>query len=306
MQPITIFRGTSGLNTVADPARIPMTKSVINDVAEAVNVTVDNHARVSRRKGFTSVQSGSFHSLYCDGGDCFVAKSFASGGDSIYRIDTSYAIQGIRSGMTRGARVSWKQVGDEIYYCNGFERGIIKDGVSRVWSVGIYHGVDTDIRFNVPDTMKHIETHSGRMFASAGKVLWWSEPFRYDLFNMAEGFVQFNTNIRMVKAVAGGLYVGTERNTYFISGLLPNEFQLRKVASFPPVEWTDTIDMVEGIEVGAGGQGLCALWASTEGAILGTPSGQIINLNKEKIIYPENVSKGFGGLMGYNFIHGVE
>jgi hypothetical protein len=38
MQPITIFRGTSGLNTVADPARIPMTKSSINDVAEIVNM----------------------------------------------------------------------------------------------------------------------------------------------------------------------------------------------------------------------------------------------------------------------------
>lgn len=281
-----------------------MTQSGVNDVAEAVNITIDQYNRPSRRKGFYLLQSGDFHSLYCDGGDCFVAS-----GDAIFRVSmltsTTIALQGIRSGMTRGSRVAWTQVGDETYYSNGFERGIIKDGVSRVWSVGDYHGPDTNMSFTVPDNITHLETNSGIMFASSGPVLWWSEPFRYDLFNMTEGFVVFNTAVRMIKAVAGGLFIGTGKNTYFLSGLLPSEFQLVKIANFPPVEWSDAIDYVEGLEVGMQIQGLCALWASPEGAILGTPSGQIINLDKDKIIYPENVTHGFGGLMGYHFIHGM-
>jgi hypothetical protein len=311
MNPIIIYRGSSGLNTVVDPTRILINRAGVNDIAEAVNITIDSTGRVSRREGFVNVVSGTgFHSLFCDGGDCFIARSFHNDGDAIYRVvnhgENSFTLQGIRSGMTQQARISWCQVGDETYYCNGFERGIIKDGVSRVWFLGDYHGVDTTIRFDIPEGMKHIAAFAGRMFASAGNVLWWSEPYRYDLFPMAENFAQFNTNIRLLKPVAGGLYVGTERNTYFIIGLLPNEFQLNKIASFPPIEWTDAVDYVDGSEIGLQVQGLCALWASIEGAILGTPTGQIINLNKSKIVYPESVTKGFGGLMGYHFLHGME
>ncbi len=301
MKPITVFRGTTGLNTVADPARIPMRKGNVNDVAEAVNITIDQYFRSSRREGFTLLQSGSYHSLYCDQGDCFVAR-----GDAIFRVGTDFSLQGIRSGMTENARIAWMQDGNKTYYTNVFERGIIEDGVSSPWVVGTYHGPATVRGFAVPVGMKHLCIHAGRMFASTGKVLWWSEPFRFDLFNQAESFAQFHSNIRLIKAVAGGVFVGTERSTHFLSGSQPMEFQARKVANFPPVEWSDSIEYVEGTDIGMQEQGLCALWASIEGAVLGTPSGQIVNLNKEKIIYPENVTQGFGGLKGYHFIHGME
>lgn len=108
----------------------------------------------------------------------------------------------------------------------------------------------------------------------------------------------------MVKQVAGGVYVSTERDTFFVTGGKPNEFQQRHVANFPALEWADAIEYVDGGALGFD-PGLCVLWVSTEGAILGTPGGQIFNLTKEKIIYPEDVKTGFGCLMGYNFIHGA-
>lgn len=303
MDTIAVFRGTSGLNTVADPARIPMTKSGVNDVAEIVNMTVDQYGRPSRRKGFKLLLSGDFHSLFCDRGDCFVAKNIGSDG-AIYRVSKTstdvYALQGIRSGMTMGAKISWLQVGNKTYYANGFERGYIVDGISYAWNVGEYHGIDADKRFSIPENILHLAEHSGCLFASSGNILWWSEPFRYDLFNMTEGFVQFGEAIRMVRPVDGGVYIGTEKNTFFLTGNRPSEFTAHKIAQFGVIEWSDAT------EYSPQESGLCAVWVSPEGAMLGTPSGQIVNLNKSKVIYPEQVNKGFGCMVGYHFIHGME
>jgi len=301
--PITIFRGTSGLNIVADPARIPMTEAGINDVAEIVNMRIDQYNRPSRRPGFSLLQAGSFHSLFCNTEDCFVIQTRATD-DAIMQVAADGSLSGLRSGLTSGHKMSWAQHGDKTYYSNGIDRGIITSGSSGAWDVGTYHGPETNRNFTIPESMTHLQIHSGRMFASVGKVLWWSELFRFDLFNLADSFVQFNTGIRMIKPVDGGLYISSGRNTYFLSGLSPEDFTLHKVASFPAVEWSDAIEYVDGGDIGYD-PGLCALWASTEGAILGTPSGSIINLTKTKIVYPENVSTGFGALIGYEFIHGM-
>lgn len=301
MNPITIFRGTSGLNTVADHARIPTTKSGINDVAEAVNITIDQYGRPSRRKGWSRLGAGNYHSVFCDGGDCFVAS-----GGAIFKVNSDHSLTGIRSGMTEGAGISWKQTGDKTYYANGFERGYIENGVSYVWKAGEYHGPATNKRFTVPNEIKHLEEYSGRMFASANNVLWWSEPFRYDLFDLTRSFVQFSDKIRMIKSVDNGLFVGTDKNIYFLSGSVPSEFQLRVLSGFPAIEGSCSTDYVEGSDIGFQESGLCAVWASIEGAIIGAPSGQIKNLNKGKVIYPEQVSKGFGCMVGYHFIHGMK
>jgi hypothetical protein len=143
------------------------------------------------------------------------------------------------------------------------------------------------------------------MFASSGPVLWWSEPFRFDLFNLAEGFAQFDSDIRMVRSVDGGLFVSSTTKTYFLTGLLPSEFAMKEVANFPAVEWSDANERVDGGDIGFN-PGLCIVWASREGAMIGTPDGMVINMTKEKIIYPEDVNKGFGALVGYEFIHGME
>ncbi len=303
MEPITIFKGTTGLNTVLDPVRIPIAENGINDVAEMVNLRIDESGRLSKRVGLNLLEAGDFHSLYCDNGDCFVAKNRTSD-TAIYQIAADGTTTGVRSGLQLGERIAFKQYIDKTYYTNGYETGIIAGGVSGLWEVGSYHGVTTDRSFDIPSKITHLEVHNGRMYASDNNTLWWSEPFRFDLFDMARSFIMYGSKIRMVRQVAGGLYVSTERNTYFISGGKPDEFQQRKVASFPAVEWSAAIEYVDGGDLGFD-PGLCALWASPEGAILGAPNGQIVNLTKAKIIYPEDVKTGFGCLMGYNFIHGT-
>jgi len=142
------------------------------------------------------------------------------------------------------------------------------------------------------------------MLVSKENVLWWSEPYNFGLFDMAVSFVQFYTKIVMLAKVNGGLFLSTEKNTYFLAGRDPGQWQAQKVAGYPAIEWTNTI--AEASDIGAELPGQYAVWVSREGVILGAPDGNIVNLNKRKIIYPETVKSGFGGLIGTNFIHGVK
>lgn len=317
MKPFVIFRGSTGLNTVADPARIPISKNGINDVAEAVNVDIDQYYRISRRKGYSFVQAGKFHSLYCDiengysNNECFVVKTTAGVGDTLYQVGNDGSLTLIKSGLADGQRLSYAAYSDRTYYANGVDKGFVVDGINYDWTVGEYFGADTNRFFVIPDKLKHLEIFSGRLFASSENVLWWSEPFRPDLFCLAESFVQFKTNIRMIKGVnsldGGGLYISTENNSYFLSGSNPLEFGLKKVCNFPAIEWSAAQERVDTSAMGIEGSGLGVVWASTEGAMLGLAGGFVINLNKDKVIYPEIAAAGFGCIVGsFNFLHGMK
>ncbi len=301
MKPITIFTGGTGLNTVSDPVRIPVQQDGKSDLQVAVNVSIDQSFRVNSRKGVTKLQDGNFHSLFCDGGDCFVVK-----GDSLYQVAADGSLKGIRSGLTPGARMAFCQVGDRTYYTNEYELGVLQGGISSVWKKGTYVGPETNRVFDGPVPGRHLAEFSGRMFISQGNAIWWSELFDFGLFDRAGSFVQFHTSVRMMKPVDAGMFISTERNTYFLAGKNPKDWALRKVAGYPAVEWTDSIEYVNAADLGIETVGLCPVWASTEGAILGTPEGAVFNLNKKKVIYPENVNTGFGGFIGFNYIHGVK
>ena len=110
----------------------------------------------------------------------------------------------------------------------------------------------------------------------------------------------------MVKPVDGGLFVSTSKAIYFLEGLVPGDFTQKKRASYPALEWSDAIDYVNGTDIPEFEiEGLCALWTTPEGAMLGTPTGNLINLNKNKVIYPHG-TKGASLLRGLNFIHTIE
>lgn len=299
--PITIFRGTTGLNTVDDPARINFSENGLSDVTEIVNMTIDRSGRPMTRTGLTLLQSGNFHSLFCDHKDCFVVKD-----TSLYKVNNDYTLTGIRSGLTSGAKLDYVQFGEYTYYVNGFERGRIKDAVSSVWNQGIYTGVDTTKAFTGPISGEHIEVFNGRIFISSSNVIYWSELFNFDVFNHSENFVQFNSKILFIQAVDNGLYISTKRNVYFLRMMDTGKFMPILITPYPGIEWTNCKSNISPRELNLETFGYIVAWNSPEGAIIGMNNGFIMNLNKDKIIYPENVSTGFGSFMGYHYIHGME
>ena len=298
-----IYAASTGLNTVTDPTRINYdAETGISDLGVAINVTIDQTGWISRREGYSPVFNGDVHSLYSDGDLCvFVTDNV------LYQLLPGYSTASLTT-LGSNDRLAYTHVNGDFYYTNLHESGIIRsNGVHEDWVAQDYVGQDTNRTFDGPRPGSHIAFFAGRIFVSEENILWWSEPFAFSWFDRARNFLMFSSDVRMVKAVSHGLYVSDEENTYFLSGRDPKEFTQTTVAPYPAIEWSEAIDYVETWEVGLTDlePGLCALWASLEGACLGTPTGVFKNLNKNKVIYPEVGTYGASLVKGYHFIHSI-
>jgi len=304
MNNVKILTGSTGLNTKVDPVRIAYDpKTGVSELGVAVNVTLDVTGRISRRKGYTLAQAGNYHSLYCNGGDCFVVLD-RTNDDALMQVGTDLSLKGVRSGLNK-ARMSFLDVDGTVFYANGFENGMIINGISHPWMVNEHVGAETTRHFSEAPIGNHLEYFYGRIFIAVGDTLYWSEPYAYGKYDLTRCFVQFSSKITMVKAVEGGLFVSDQKDTWFLRGTDPSEFTQAKVAAYPAYEWSVAIDYIEAGEIGYP-PGLSVMWVSKQGACLGHATGLFFNLTKEKVDYPANGAYGAGIIKDYKFIHTIE
>jgi len=297
MKAVTLYTGTSGLNTVLDPQRLSQgTKNNpgLIELAVAVNVSIDDRGLVSLRNGDTIAQAGEFHSLFCNGGDAFIVKEQTVDA-AIMQIGTDLSLTGVRSGLTKNKRMSWAQVNYDTYYSNGFQNGYVREGNSFNWPANTYHGPDTNSNFVPAPIGNHIAfMPGGLMLIAEGPVLWiCHEPFAFGLFNQRSGFVQFASDITMVCPVASGVFVSDATKTWFLRGTSWFDFIQVQVANYPALEWSlahDSVDLKDAISDNATGFG--RIWASPEGVCLGMDDGNMINLTDENIQYPNGHTSG--------------
>lgn len=299
--PVKVFSGTTGLNNIVDQARQDFNgETGIVDLSEAVNIRIDKTGRPSRRDGFTLIHGGNFHSLFTRGNIGYVGLD-----DAIYRINPDLSLTGVRSGLSGGlVTYVWTPLG--VYYSNGIEKGILEEDVSREWKK-TPRIRDESIRHYTgpPDGISHLELFASMIFAAVGDTLWRSRPNDYGLFRKGTDYNLFPSNIRMVRAVAGGMYVSDEKRTYFLFGKNPEEFERHTVMECPAMEWSDMTDLVEPGILGMEGTGPFAVWVSADGLTYGSPQGQIIQPTKGKIITSNRFGSGAAVRMGRNFVYNL-
>ena len=279
--PITIFRRSNGLNVKTDPTRIPYDPSTgIEDLAVAVNIDHDQTGRVSRRKGFAATAATSaVHSIWCDGGPCLLVS-----GSSLCLLSPSYTTQALAT-VTAGARMSYFQLESRSYWMNGFEKGYVEAGVNNAWVRTTYVGPSTTRQFSDPPIGHLIAYEHGRVWIAQGSVAWFSEPYSLNDFDLARGFLPFESRMTMLRPVKGGVFFSDSQRTYFGSGTDPRAMDLIPVSESPAIEGTDhPLDMVK---FGDGSvNGLGAIWTAKNGVCVGMPTGQVINLTFKKLSYP--------------------
>lgn len=300
----SLLSGSTGLNTVVDPVRIEYDwREGISDLAVAVNVTITQGNRINRRKGKTLRLSASgAHSLFCDGGECVFVRD-----SSLYLLGSDSVSSRLLRSLTSNAKMSYAQVGNKIYFTNNADLGYVEEGIACTWSKTTdYVGPVTRKSITGPFAGNHLAFRNGRMYISTDNVLWYSMYLAINWYRLASSFFQFNSHIRMVKPVKDGLYVSTEKRVYFLHGDTPKSFVRDEVVPYPALEWSDAIGHEDGSSFpDLGFSGSCALWVTKEGAMVGSPSGIVKNLNRNKVIYPEG-TKGVSLVRGLNFIHTVE
>lgn len=302
MKRFLLFTASSGLNTEVDPVRHKYDpEKGITELALAKNVDFDITGRLSNRKGweYTSV-TGDCHSLFSDGGVCLFVK-----GNALNILSGDLSVTPVRN-VTVGARMSYAQVDSKVYYANGRETGFVRDGVSVAWAKAtiVYHVKDTTKVLTGPPTGSLLEYFNGRMYIVQHSVIWASEQYDVNSYDLGKSFVQMESPITMVKGVSNGLWVGTRSRIIFLRGSFTGDFRYEVKGLFGVIPGTPV--KVDGFKVGSGDiPEVGVIFVGKYGPCFGTADGRLIPLTDRKLSVP-NALKGAGTVLNKKYVCTLE
>ena len=129
-----------------------------------------------------------------------------------------------------------------------------------------------------------IRGRNGRLYVASGDTLWFSEPLRPHLRDARHGYIKFVGQIRFIEPVEEGMFVGDDRGVWFMAGDDPTNTKMRLMHPARAVKRSSTL--IAGSHFGddvTQSDRYHALWLSTEGYVLGHPSGNITPLQPERV-----------------------
>lgn len=295
-QHVSLYEATAGLVTAVDPQRLtPGGAEGPMELAEAVNIAIDERGLAELRHGGMVLQEGSFHSLFCDGGDCFVIQERTRDA-AIMRVAADGSLSGVRSGLTQNRRMGWRRINQDTFYGNGFECGFIREGVSHPWPRGEYHGPEADMDFEpmpVPELIGF--RPGGQMIIGRENAVYMNhQPFQFGYFNRAAGYIGFEGDLTLLADVRDGFFASDGLRTWFFRKLESGWYHYRQELAddHPALPGTLAHDRITLADAGLEEPGFGRIWATTEGIVLGTDNGSAINLTQTRVRYPKGKTRG--------------
>lgn len=300
MATFPLFRGAAGLNNVVEPHRLTYREDGFCDMAEAVNVIIDDSGSVRRRYGVMQKVPGPCHSLWSWGAYCF----FVSEGALMrYMPDgTTLVVHNSAGDMP----MHYAAFGGKVYCSNGVFRAILDDMSISSWDASVPVQFKSDGRtLGMPPTFTKILVHAGRMYAVDGCYLWESEPFNPCCFDLGGGFLDMAVPITDAVSVRGGIYVSIAHEVLFLAGASSRDFVSLIAHNSPMVP--GTARLIEGSDLGNGDmvQGLPAVWVSKNGVCVGQEDGRVLNMTSRKLVF-DNAVAGAGAVLPGQYFFSLE
>ena len=271
------------------------------DLERAINIDLDDAGQASRRRGRTLRSSGSWHSIRDIEGKAYGVKDGILG---IIRPDYSFdALYGVGT-----APICYTEVAGDVYFSGVAASGVIgsdetlsqwghTDG-QGLWLSPVLQPTETlgevaGKLYGDPPRATQIEAYKGRIYLAVGKTLWATELYRYHYVDRTRGFVQFEHDITMLKAVDDGLYVGTTGGLYFLGGVF-GSFKLSTIVAdmvLPGSDvWVPTDLVHPQARNGPMPTGMAAVVMTTAGILACFDGGTVHNLTHDRMIFPQGVS----------------
>lgn len=265
------------------------------EMAIARNIDIDDAGQVHRRRGYTRLASGQFHSLYRSARGLYAVRD----GDLV-AIRPDYSTPVLRSGVGADP-LGWAEVGPVIFFSSATASGkILGDESVAPWGAEVSPGtwispvVNPSATLNpvrgrllgAPPLATAICHYNGRVWLAQGTTLWATELYLYDLVDKTRGFLQFESDITVLGGVADGFYVGTRTAIYFLSGPL-TEMRRAIVRSTGALPGSLITAPSSEVTTPRGDSRNCVLFLTPEGLLVGQDSGICLNLTDKRMVFPE-------------------
>jgi hypothetical protein len=264
----------------------------------AVNVDIDNMGQLRRRRGFTSVSGGNFHSLFTSvDGTVYGVKNNALG-----IIRPNYTFISLRSGVGPEP-ISYVHVGDFVYFSSAVSSGKIDHATGTVYDWGAVDAENTWLSpvvnpvpdlppikgklLGKPPLATSLAYWNGRIYLAQERTLWATELYLYDYVDKTKNFMMYETNITAIGAVTDGLYIGTEENIWFQSGPL-NE--MRRIPVNGGIIRGSLVTVLPHLlpsEI-AGNSRSAIMMMTPNGLCAGFDNGMLYNLTQERFLFPDS------------------
>ncbi|MEO5360626.1 MAG: hypothetical protein H7843_09270 [Nitrospirota bacterium] len=112
----------------------------------------------------------------------------------------------------------------------------------------------------------HLLTYyRGRIYTAAHDVLYYSEPFAPELYNMATNWIPFNGMITLLAAADEGIFIGTKDELYMLRGSTPDKFTIHLLSNCGAVSESQTTGTVHRSDNGINSVKRMLLWESRQG-----------------------------------------
>lgn len=142
-------------------------------------------------------------------------------------------------------------------------------------------------QFNILTAMpsgKFMKYWQGRLLTADKNLLRFSQAMAYHLHDERHDFIMLPQRITFIQPVDGGIWIGQVDHVVFLSGPEPKEMTFIKKTAHSPIPFSAIevdSDLIGG-DISQGG-GKTALWLSENGYVIGTNTGEIIELHSAKL-----------------------
>lgn len=136
-----------------------------------------------------------------------------------------------------------------------------------------------------------IAYYKGHMFVAQDDVLYPSEPYAYELFDLRK-FIRLDSKVTMLCALedrsgdSTGFFIGTEKTCGILAGGGPDTFQYIPKTDYGAVPGACT--RVDGnlYADGSIGARMLPMWLSDQGVCVGLPGLEVVNLTRSAYTFP--------------------
>lgn len=264
----------------------------------AQNIDLDDAGQVHRRRGYTRIATGNFHSLFQGSWYVYAVKD---GNLGIVNADGSFRV--LKTGIGPD-KLAYVEVDRKVYFSSLSASGVInKDQTVSDWgavdSQGYWYSpvVKPTATLNpisgtylhAPPMANVLGYWNGRIYLANGKDLWATELYLYDSVDRTENYLQFEADITLIGTVTDGMYVGTTTDVWFLSGAFK---EMRRI---PVVRYgalygslvTIPAELVGGEQSSSKN---AVLFMTESGLFAGMDGGMCYNLTQNRVLFPSATS----------------